>query len=99
MKELESATIVYVVAKYTIKGNRLAEFMSEARRLVDESKKEAGCISYELVLENNDNTNIAFIERWQDLYSLEQHKLTKHYKDIVWLLEKLSTKFDVAVYQ
>ncbi len=71
-----------VVAR--IKAN--AETVSEVRELlcslVEPTRKESGCITYELLQNTEDPTDFTFVEEWESEAALASHAASDHLKAI-----------------
>lgn len=61
-----------IVAKRYLKEGVLDEYVDLVKTLVDQSRKEAGCIEYELYV--NRELNLAvMMETWENQQYLDQH--------------------------
>ena len=70
--------MIVVTAKFKcIPGMRdkVAEF---ARPCVETTRKEEGCLRYELFISSEDDVTLQFVEEWADLDSLSAHMKTPH---------------------
>ena len=66
--------IVGVVARFTVHAEHAGEFAREARAgLVEPSRKEPGCLRYELWQDRSDPTHFAMVEEWESEAALDQH--------------------------
>ena len=54
--------------------------------------KEAGCIDYYLVADQADAYVYYFVEKYQDMKALEEHRATTHFQSIVPQFGPLRTK-------
>lgn len=81
--------MVKVVARHTVKQDKIAEFKAIAARLIAVSRKEKGCLSYELCQDVRNELILTFIEEWQDGDALAAHLQSKHFTTIVPLLNEL----------
>lgn len=81
--------MINIIAKSTVDKNNIQEFLDLSEKLVIETRKEKGCISYNLCKDNNDNEVFFFIECWEDSDSFEAHLNTLHFKNIFPLLKRL----------
>jgi quinol monooxygenase YgiN len=61
--------------------SKVSELLSVLSSLVEPTRKESGCLSYELLQSNEDPTDLTLIEEWQNNTALESHFTTKHFKD------------------
>jgi quinol monooxygenase YgiN len=88
--------MIRIVAKYTVKAETVDQFKSIVVDLATETRKETGCVSYQLYQDIKDNNILAFIEEWQDREALSNHMNSKHFKDAAPKLGQLKEK-DVEV--
>ncbi|SHJ19838.1 Quinol monooxygenase YgiN [Lutispora thermophila DSM 19022] len=84
--------MIKVVSKHYVKENKIQEFVENAARMVEATRKEEGCISYGLFQDDNDPKILTFIEEWESKEALEKHKTTEHFTNIVPILKKLDEK-------
>ena len=70
-----------VVARLKARPGKVNELLSVLTSLVAPTRKEPGCLSYQLLQNNEDPTDFTFIEEWQSNAALESHFATKHFKD------------------
>lgn len=75
-----------LVAKFIVQEERIEEFKNYTEELVSETRKEKGCISYQLFQDVNDSKILTFIEEWENQESIDNHNNLKH---ITELLPKL----------
>ncbi len=61
-----------------------------ALKLVEESKKERGCVAYDLYIDARDRDRMMICETWNDEESLTSHQGTKHFHDIVPRMHELA---------
>src|SRR4030067_3131187 len=78
-----------VVARVKARPNKVNELLSVLSSLVEPTRKEPGCLSYELMQNNEDLTDFTLIEEWQSNTALESHFATKHFKDAMVKLSNL----------
>jgi len=57
--------MITIVAKKTIKEDKKEEFKNLANKLIEESRKETGCIEYDLYEDLRNSNKVAFIEVWE----------------------------------
>ena len=72
-----------VVATVVAKKEFVAIVKSELLKLVPPTRKEAGCIEYQLHQDNEDPAVFVFYETWSSLASLENHMNSDHFKNYV----------------
>ena len=91
--------ILRVVARVKARPNKVNELLSVLSSLVEPTRKEPGCLSYELMQNNEDPTDFTLIEKWQSNTALESHFATKHFKDtLVKLPNLVATEPDIRKY-
>ena len=74
---------VRVVVKVVSKSDATAAIKEIVLRLGRESRKEAGCISYD-VLQNNAEPNVFVLyEEWESAAHLDAHNKTPHFAEAV----------------
>lgn len=72
-----------VVAKVVAKKESIENVRRELFKLVEPTRKEEGCIEYNLHQDNEDPAVFVFYETWRDLACLESHMNTDHFKSYV----------------
>lgn len=72
-----------VVAKIIAKKDSVETVKSELLKLVPLTRKEAGCIEYNLHQDNEDPAVFVFYETWDTPASLENHMNSDHFKNYV----------------
>lgn len=70
--------MIYVVATLTIKPGSLEALRAPAAACVAETRKEKGCISYELFASLDDPEKLVFVERWESREDLTAHSEQPH---------------------
>jgi len=72
-----------VVAKVTAKKDSVENVKGELLKLIAPTRKEEGCIEYNLHQDNEDPAVFVFYETWESLASLENHMNSDHFKNYV----------------
>jgi quinol monooxygenase YgiN len=91
--------MIFVVSKSIVKEDKVAEYKQQVVRLIEETRKEEGCISYDLC-EDIDNHNIlTFIEKWENKQYLDAHMKTAHFIEIVPKLKDLRESSELSIYK
>lgn len=83
---------IYLSAIIHIKENAMMEAIELLKKLVTETRKEKGCIQYDL-FEDNRNKGVFFIhENWESYEHLQHHQVADHMmkfrESVAPLLEK-----------
>jgi quinol monooxygenase YgiN len=81
--------ILRVIARVKARPGKVDELLSVLSSLVEPTRKEPGCISYNLFQNNQDPTDFALIEEWKNNAALESHLATKHFKEVLVKLPSL----------
>lgn len=98
-KKRGKKNMIKIVAKSSVKNENKAKFIETANELIQKSRKEEGCISYNLY-ESVDGKYLTFIEEWKDEKAIESHNNSDHFKAIVpKLAELVDGNMDVALYK
>lgn len=91
--------MIKVVARNFAKKDKLNEIMKHYKELVELTRKEKGCIKYELYEDEKNPTVLTMIEEWEDRQALENHLKSEHFTRIVPTLGKYMAKeSDMNVY-
>ena len=84
--------MIKVVAQFFIKDGEVEKALALAKELVLETKKEKGCINYELFQSTQKDTQIAFLEEWENQAVLDVHFKTPHFTDLVPKIQALTNQ-------
>lgn len=91
--------MIKVVANFFVQKNEIDEFIELSKELVEMSRKDSGCIKYELYQDNENPRIFAIIEEWEDKEALDEHLNAKHFMRIIPMLETLLSKeIEINVY-
>jgi len=91
--------MIKVVAKNFVQEGNFEEVISLYEELVELTRKEEGCISYELYRDSKDSNVIAMIEEWESREALERHLNSEHFTRIVPQVKKFMIKeTDLTIY-
>lgn len=75
--------MIKVVAKSVLKEGKLEAYKILAAELAAETRKEKGCITYELFQDVNDSKILTFFEEWESQKALDSHMKSEHFHRIV----------------
>lgn len=91
--------MIMVTAKITAKPDEKDEIISKAQDLIDSSRFESGCISYNLYASTEDENTLLIFEQWENHNVLDLHMQTKHFKAFNAAIEDIKEdKVDIAIY-
>ncbi|SEA88181.1 Quinol monooxygenase YgiN [Pseudobutyrivibrio sp. ACV-2] len=79
-----------VVAKLTVKKDKIEEFKKTAEELIKKSNAEEQNIFYTLNQSVEDEQKFAFIECWKDSDALKAHEASEHFTKIFPMLGELA---------
>jgi len=92
--------MIAVYAKNIIKEIHIEKFMSIAKQLIEETRKETGNVSYELIRVADKVNEFAFLEKWENNEVLKAHMKTKHFTTLVPQIgELLESDMSVAIHE
>ena len=74
--------MIYVIATMTIKPGTRDTVLAAAKPCMEATRKEAGCLFYDLNTSATDPNLLTFVERWESREHLTAHAKTEHIK--VW---------------
>ena len=69
-----------VVARIKAKPDKIGEVLEFLLGLIEPTRKEAGCLSYELLQNRKDSTDFTFIEEWDSDSAFDGHSNSTHIK-------------------
>lgn len=91
--------MIKIVAKARVLENNIDNFINISKTLIEESRKEEGCIYYSLH-KSLDGKYLTFIEEWKSMEAIDYHNNTEHFKSIVpQLLNLIEGDFDAVLYE
>ncbi len=77
-----------VIAQDFIDPDKIHEVAPLYRELLDKTRKEPQCISYELFINQKDPGHFIFVEEWPDRAALDAHCQSEHFKRLVPLIDR-----------
>jgi quinol monooxygenase YgiN len=85
---MSSATL-RVVARISALSETSKEVRAILGELIEPTRREPGCISYELLQNYSDPTDFTFVEEWENDGALDAHLGSAHVQKAVAAAEKL----------
>jgi len=82
-------TTLRVVAHLRAKPDKIEETKDALKSLIEPTRRETGCIVYELMQNDDDPTDFTFVEEWSGNDALDQHLQTDHIQRVVASAEEL----------
>ena len=91
--------MIMVTAKMTAKPGERNNIILKAKDLIESSRSESGCISYNLYTSTEDDDVLMMLEQWKDQDVLDSHLKTEHFKAFGAAVEDiLARELDINVY-
>jgi len=75
--------MITIVAKSIVKEGKLEEFKVLTKEMIEKSRKEEGCLSYNLYHDVHNDHILTFIEDWKDMETIDLHNASEHFTRIV----------------
>jgi quinol monooxygenase YgiN len=92
--------MIKVVSKKTLKNGTKEKALVLLEELIAETRKEKGCVTYELYELDGDPNTVTFIEEWESPEKLEAHKNSEHFKRLVPAVAKfVAETFPLEIYK
>ena len=70
--------MIYVIAQLKLKPGTSERAAAEARKVVEGTVKEDGCLFYDFNLSVTEPTRLVAVERWESKEALAKHNETAH---------------------
>lgn len=81
--------MIVLIAKSVVTEKNQAAFLQLGKKLVEETRKETGCIFYDLVRDVNEAGVFYFVEKYVDQAALDAHTGSDYFKTYVPQLQPL----------
>ena len=81
--------MIHILAGFKVKNDKLSYFIKLCNELIEESRKEEGCVSYHLQQNTERENYVVFVEEWKSNEAIEKHNSSEHFTRIVPLLVKM----------
>ncbi|PKV50999.1 quinol monooxygenase YgiN [Aquimarina sp. MAR_2010_214] len=80
-----------VIARLGVQKESVEQFLTYAKKMVQESNIEEGCISYSLYQEIDNSTGFIFYEEYTDMDAVNTHNSSNHFKEFISLVSSMLT--------
>ncbi len=88
-----------IVARIKAQPDKVDEVRRLLSGLIEPTRKELGCISYELLQNRKDPTDFTFVEEWESDTAFDGHFATEHIKEALPKLgEMAAAEPDIQIY-
>ena len=85
----EEQFMIHILASFKVKNDKLSDFIKLCNELIEESRKEEGCLSYHLQQNTERENYLVFVEEWKSNEAIEKHNSSEHFTRIVPLLVEM----------
>jgi quinol monooxygenase YgiN len=68
-----------IVAKLSVKPDKIKDFTDVAKEMIEKSNKEAGCTFYQLYQDPYISTNFCFVEEYKNQAAVDAHFATDYF--------------------
>ena len=83
---------IRVVARIKAQPDKIDAVRELLVGLIGPTRKEAGCIAYELLQNTADPTDFTFVEEWTSMEALEAHFATAHLRNAQRLMPEVAAE-------
>lgn len=90
--------MIKVVAKNLFRQGTMENVLPLYEELVEKSRAEKGCLSYELFQDTENPCILTMLETWESKEHLKAHSESEHFKRIVSQLGKMRERHEINVY-
>ncbi|MBM6829278.1 antibiotic biosynthesis monooxygenase [Anaerotignum lactatifermentans] len=75
--------MLLVLAKNILRDGCREEFLAVAKLLVEGTRKEAGCLAYDLAADQENENVYYFVEKYVDAAAFAAHRASEHFQAYV----------------
>jgi len=75
--------MIRVIAVFKIKRENIDNAVNLIAELVEETRKEEGCIQYDAIQSQTESTKLVILENWKTQEDLDVHSASKHFMKLV----------------
>jgi quinol monooxygenase YgiN len=91
--------MIIVTATITAKQGERDKIISKSRDVIEHTRLESGCISYNLYAHTEDDDVLMMFEQWKSPEMLKTHMETEHFQAFGVAIEDLTSgDIDITVY-
>jgi quinol monooxygenase YgiN len=80
VKAPEAGNGMMIVAKVTIKPEKIKDFIVVGKEMVEKSNKESGCKSYQLYQDPFNSNKFVFVEEYKNQAAIDAHFAADYFK-------------------
>ena len=90
---------IRVVARIKAQPDKIEKVRELLVGLIEPTRREAGCLAYELLQNTEDATDFTFVEEWTSIEALEAHFATEHLRNAQRLMPEVAAEApDIRTY-
>jgi len=78
---------IRIVAPFTIKTEYVEALKQSLNDVISASRKEPGCLQYDLQLEIGSTNSFVFFERWRSQEDIDLHEKSAHFQQFIAALD------------
>lgn len=90
--------MITVVARFQVKNGKTGLFQELCAELITATRREKGCVSYELFQDKAEDNKFCFIEFWETQADLDAHSASEHFTLLVPQLADISDEVVVQTF-
>ena len=83
---------IVLIARLKVKADMIAEAKSAALKIVADSRKEAGCLNYDIHQSIEDETLFFWHETWANKAALDEHFATPFFAEFFKTVEEVAAE-------
>ncbi|HQA10707.1 MAG: antibiotic biosynthesis monooxygenase [Zoogloea sp.] len=74
---------IRIIARFTARPDSIDAMRTLLLGMLEPTRKEVGCVSYELLNNSADPTDFTFVEEWASQAAIDAHMKTPHLQAVV----------------
>lgn len=74
---------IRIIARFTARPDSIDALRTLLLGMLEPTRKEVGCVSYELLNNSADPTDFTFVEEWASQAAIDAHMKTPHLQAVV----------------
>ena len=83
---------IVLIARLKVKADKIEQARSAAIAIVEPSRKEAGCINYDIHQSIEDETIFLWHETWVNKAALDEHFATPFFQEFFKIVEQVAAE-------
>ncbi len=91
--------MITIYARGVVKEDKIEEYKEIATQMMNETRKEKGCINYTLFQDMNDPQVFCFIEHWENQECIDAHNSSAHFMELVPKMRELRLESSINFYK